>query len=102
MSEKIAGFGAVVWRDDVKVDNIRQFAFPSGTLKFEGATEGEAMPPPGIDLTFNFTVDYSAIKVGNGIWPEWLWRSMGRLRAMLARRERKRYRRWQRQKRKGG
>lgn len=91
---KIAGLGAVVWRYGIKIDNISRLTFPPGSLKFEDVTEKKIAP--GIhDVTMQFTVTWDMAH------PEFR-REYSKWRATLARRERKRWRRYQRQKRKGG
>lgn len=102
---KIAGFDAVVWRDGVKIDDIRDLTFPAGSLEFDGATVDEISP--GIhDMVMQFTAtwDYAvgaAREFANAVMahPEFR-REYSKWRAMFQRRERKRWRRYQRQKRK--
>ncbi len=106
MSE-IAGFGAAIWRNGVKVDNIRQFtvqAGPDGSLKFEGATAIDV--PPRVSVSFDFMAEWddavTAVReiVRSIMIHPLLKRELFKWLSMLARRERKRQRRYQRQKRK--
>lgn len=97
MQEKVMGRGATIM-----VGSVPFTMFSPGSVKFDGATEKEIAP--GLhDVTMRFTVLHDAIEDARATIKAFFDRpEFRKLNAMLARRERKRWRRYQRQKRKGG
>lgn len=103
MMEK-AGHSADIYRDGIKIDNVPQLTFAPGSLKFEVATEKKIAPRVHVTMQFTAAWD-NAVRAAKGFANAVMAhpgfrREYSKWRATLARRERKRWRRYQRQKRK--
>lgn len=86
------GRDATVTMNGVRLDGLKSFTFPVGSLRFEGATKIDDR-----NVSLHFTAEWDS-RTSEEIELERRLEAIKR--AILARRERKRWRRWQRQKRK--